>query len=73
MFILGRGGQVWEGVSEAAYFYDDLTTFEISAIFHRRFYFRFVCVAMVSALIDFFFCEKCAKKILEMSPLGNDS
>lgn len=37
------------GLSEAAYSYDDLTTFEI-LFFHRHFFFSFCCFAMVFLL-----------------------
>lgn len=42
---------------EAAYSYDDLTTFEVSAFFHCHFCFRPVCFAMVSALMISFFAK----------------
>ena len=50
LFILERGGEGWGGgLSEAAYSYDDLTTFEI-LFFHRHFFFSFCCFAMVFLL-----------------------
>lgn len=44
-----RGGLGGGGLSEAAYSYDDLTTFEI-LFFHRHFFFSFCCFAMVFLL-----------------------